>query len=89
MAMSDRTAVTLQQKKRMPDSSDNEGTVVPASSKKAKVSAIGLTLQLLILELEPMDVTTTGKAYAVEKTVDTTDQILYEVDSDQCDFGLY
>jgi hypothetical protein len=38
------------QKNQKVDSSDDEGMVEPSSSKKAKVSAIALTRQLLISE---------------------------------------
>jgi hypothetical protein len=73
--------------KRIP--SDDEGTAELSSSKKAKVSTIALTSLLLIFESEVMDITPTGKAWAMLETVDTMGQILYEVDSDQCDFELY
>jgi hypothetical protein len=63
--------------------------VEPSSSKIAKVSPVALTLQPLISEPEPMDATSTGESWVVEETVDTTGQILYKVDSDQCDFELY
>jgi hypothetical protein len=42
MAMSSRKAATLEEKIRNADSSDNEGTVKPSSSKKVKVSAVAL-----------------------------------------------
>jgi hypothetical protein len=87
--MSGRKAATVRQKKRKADSSDDDGTAELSSSKKAKVSAVALTLQPLISESEPMDSTSTRKALAMEKTVDTTGRILYEVDSDQCNFELY
>jgi hypothetical protein len=86
MAMSGRKAAALRQKKRKADSSDDEGTAELSSSKKAKVSAVALTPQPLISESEPMDATPTRKAWAMEEIVDTTGRILYEVDSDQCDF---
>jgi hypothetical protein len=81
MAMSGRKAAALRQKKQKVDSSDDEGTAEPSSSKKAKVSAVALTPQPLISESEPMDTTPTRKAWAVEEMVDTTGRILYEVDS--------
>jgi hypothetical protein len=35
-----------------------------------------------------MDTTPTGKAWAMEETVDTMGRIQYELDSDQGDFDL-
>jgi hypothetical protein len=89
MAIFARKAAILQQKNRKADSSDDEGTVEPSSSKKAKVSAVILTPQLLISELEPIDTTSTRNAWVAEETLYTMGRILYEVDSDQCDFELY
>jgi hypothetical protein len=89
MAMSDRKPHALWQKKWKPNSSDDKGTVVASSSQKVKVSAVALNLQPLIPELEPMDTTSTGKACAAEVVVDTTNQILFKVDLDQCIFDLY
>jgi hypothetical protein len=60
MAISGRKAAALQQKKRKEDSSDDEGTAGPSSSKKAKVSAVALTLQPLISESELIDAIPTG-----------------------------
>jgi hypothetical protein len=71
MAMFRRTAAALRQKKRKPDSSDDKGTVELSASKKAKVSAIALSPQLLISEPDRMDPTSTRVAWAVEKMVDT------------------
>jgi hypothetical protein len=88
ITMSGRKAATLRQKKRNTGSSDDKGTVEPSSSKKAKVSAVVLTSLPLILELDPMDASSTGQAWAWEKMVDTIGRILYEVDSDQFDFEL-
>jgi hypothetical protein len=62
MAMSGRKAAALRQKKQKADSSNDESTAEPSSSKKAKVSAVALTSQPLISELEPMDATLTGNA---------------------------
>jgi hypothetical protein len=89
MAMSGMTAATLRQKKRKADSSDDEDRLDPSSSNKAKISAVALTLQPLILESEPTDATSTRTASVVEEMVDTMGQILYEVDLDQCDIKLY
>jgi hypothetical protein len=89
MAMSGSKAAAFQQKKWKADSSYDEGTVELSSSKKAKVSDVALIPQLLILELELIDTTSTGKAGAAEESVDTTGRSLYEVDSDQADFELY
>jgi hypothetical protein len=89
MAMSGRKAGALLQKTWMADSSDDKGTVEPSPSQNPNISAVKLTPQALISESEPMDVTSTGKAWATEETVDTIGRILYEVDSDQCKFMLY
>jgi hypothetical protein len=89
MAMSGRKVAALRQKKYKADSSDDEGTANRLDSKKAKVSTIALMPQPLVLEPEPMDITPTGKSWNPEETVDTTGQVLYEVDSNQCDFDLY
>jgi hypothetical protein len=62
MAMSGRKAATLWKRKWVADSSDDEGTVELSSSKRAKISAVVLTPQLLISEPEPMDATSTRKA---------------------------
>jgi hypothetical protein len=62
MAMYGRKAATLWQKERKTDSSDDEGTVEPSSSKKVKVSAVALTPQPLTSEPEPMDATFIRKA---------------------------
>jgi hypothetical protein len=56
---------------------------------KVKVRAVALTIKPLISELEPMDTTLTGTAWVAKETVDTMGQILYKVDSEQCDFDLY
>jgi hypothetical protein len=71
MVIFGRKAATVRQKKRKADSSDDEDTVEPSSSKKAKVSAIVLTLQPSISEPEPMDATSTGKAWVAEEILDT------------------
>jgi hypothetical protein len=89
MAMSGRNAAALWQKKQQADYSDIEGTDEPSSSTKAKVSAVAVTPQPLISESEPMDTTPTGNAWAAEETVNPRGRILYEVNSDQCDFELY
>jgi hypothetical protein len=89
IALSGRKVAALWQKKRKADSSDDYSTVERSSSKRAKVSAVALTLQPLILEPERMDATSTRKAWAAEETVDTMGRILYSVDSDQYDFDLY
>jgi hypothetical protein len=89
MAMSGRKPATLWQKKRKPDSSDDDVTVEPSSSQKVKVSAVALTPQPLISELEPIDTTSTRQAWAIEQRVDTMGQILYNLDSDQCNFELH
>jgi hypothetical protein len=89
MAMSGRKAAALWQKKRNANSSRDEGSAELSSSKKANVSAVVLTPQALISESEPRDTTPTGKAWAVEETVDTIGRIQYEVDSHQCDVELY
>jgi hypothetical protein len=89
MAISSRQPAAIWQKKRKADSSDDESTVELSSSKEAKVSAVAITPQPLILKLEPMDLTSTGKPWAAEKTLDTISQILYEVDLDQFGFNLY
>jgi hypothetical protein len=60
--MSSRKIAALRQKKWTVDSSDDEATVEPSSSKKAKVSTVALTLQPLISKSELMDTTSTGKA---------------------------
>jgi hypothetical protein len=62
MVISGRKAVMLWQKKQKADSSDDEGTMEPSSSRIAKVSAGALTPQPLISDPEPMDATSTGKA---------------------------
>jgi hypothetical protein len=62
MAMLGRKASALRQKKRKPDSSDDEDTVDPSSSKKVKVSAVALTPQPLISEPEPMNTTSIRNA---------------------------
>jgi hypothetical protein len=62
MAMSGRTVATLWENKRKADSSDDEGTMEPSSSKKTKVSAVALIPHPLISEPEPMDTTSTEKA---------------------------
>jgi hypothetical protein len=41
--MSGKNAATLWQKTWEPDFSDDESTVAPLSSKKVKVTAVGLT----------------------------------------------
>jgi hypothetical protein len=55
----------------------------------ANVSSVSLTPQPVISELEPMDTTSTGKFWVAEESIDTMGQILYKVDSDQCDLDLY
>jgi hypothetical protein len=71
MAMSGRKAAALWQNKRKADFSNDEGTVEPSSSNKAKVSVVALTPQPLISEPEPMDAASTGNAWAPEKMVDS------------------
>jgi hypothetical protein len=89
MAMSGRKATALRQTKWKADSSNDEGSVDPSSSKKAKVSAIALTPQPLISEPEPMDAISTRTAWVAEEMVDIKGRILNELDLDQCHFELY
>jgi hypothetical protein len=89
MAMSGRKVATLRQKKRISDFSDDEGTVDPSCSKKAQVSAIAPIPPLLISKPELMDTIFSGKAWTLEKIVETRCQILYKLESDQSDFELY
>jgi hypothetical protein len=72
LAISDSNAATHVEKKRNLDFSENQGTIDPSSPKKAQVSPVALTPEPLISEPEPMDTTCTGKAWAMEKVVDTT-----------------
>jgi hypothetical protein len=79
MAMSGRKAGALWQKKQKADSSNDEDTDEPSSSKKVKVSTVALTSQPLISKSEPMDATPTRTAWAVDEKVDTMGGILYVV----------
>jgi hypothetical protein len=89
MAMSARKTVAIWQMKWNADSSIDESTMEQLSSKKAKVNAIALNPPPLNLEPEPIDATSTRNIWAAEATVDIMGRILYEVNSDQCDFGVF
>jgi hypothetical protein len=68
--MSSRKADTLREQKPKPGSGNNEGTVEPSSSKKAKLSTMVLIPQPMISYPEPRDDNSTGQPCVAVEMVD-------------------